>query len=133
MPVNGPDIVAVDRRTGKPIVVEAKRTEGSRPIGGRSLRSTAGGRPATQTSPDWLKRNPERYLRALRNSPNPNDRRTADALEDIIDNNAPYDVKVVNSRPSGKGGYGSGVDGAVDDIRKGGQVDDVEIIDVERP
>jgi hypothetical protein len=45
----------------------------------------------------------------------------------------PYDVKIYNSRPSGQGGYGSGVDGAVDDIRADGQVQDVEIVDVQRP
>ena len=133
MPVNGPDIVAIDRATGRTIVIEAKGTLGSRPLGGRSLRSTAGGRSVTQTSPTWLRNNPNRYLNALRNSPNPNDRRAADALEGIIRRNDPYDVKIVNSRPSGQGGYGSGVDGAVDDIRNGGQVQDVEIIDVERP
>ena len=76
---------------------------------------------------------PQRYLRELRNSPNANDRRTADLLEDIVDNRAPYDVKIFNSRPAGQGGYGSGVDGAVDDIRTGGQVQDVEIVDVQRP
>jgi hypothetical protein len=133
MPVNGPDIVAVDRRTGRPIVVEAKGTTGSRPLGRRSLRSTAGRKAVTQAAPEWLARNPERYLRQLRNSPNASDRRTADLLEDIVDNQAPYDVKIYNSRPSGQGGYGSGVDGAVDDIRAGGQVQDVEIVDIQRP
>jgi hypothetical protein len=34
----------------------------------------------TQTSPQWLRDNPNRYLNALRNSPNANDRRTADLL-----------------------------------------------------
>jgi hypothetical protein len=133
MPVNGPDIVAVDRRTGRPIVIEAKGTLSARPLGRRSLRSTAGGRPVTQTSPDWLRTNPDRYLRALRSSPDPNDRRAADLLEDLIDNNAPYDVRIYNSRPAGQGGYGSGVDTVVDDVRAGGQVQDVQIVDVQRP
>jgi hypothetical protein len=87
----------------------------------------------TQTSRQWLRDNPNRYLNALRNSPNANDRRTADLLQGIVRRGDPYDVKIYNSRPSGQGGYGSGVDGAVDDIRAGGQVQDVEIVDVQRP
>jgi thrombospondin type 3 repeat protein len=133
-PIHGPDIVAIDKRTGRPIIVEAKGTQGGRPLSGRSIQSTAANQRVTQTSPDWLRNNPRRYLDALRNSPNPNDRRTAEVLESIIgDRKAGYDVRIVNSRPSGRGGYGSGLDDAVDNIRQGGQVGDVNIIDVERP
>ena len=39
-----------------PIVVEAKGTTGARPLGRRSLRSTAGGKQVTQTAPEWLSR-----------------------------------------------------------------------------
>jgi len=42
-------------------------------------------------------------------------------------------VKIVNSRPSGQGGYGTRADDAVGEIRSGGQVQDVEIIDIVRP
>jgi Bacterial TSP3 repeat len=131
-PVNGPDIVAVDRSTGRTIIVEAKNTDGGKPLSRTRLRSTAGGQQVTQTSPDWLKRNPERYLKKLRESPDPGDQDAADALQRIIDGE-PYDVKVVGSRPDGEGGYGTHVDQAVDEIRSGGQVTDVEIIDVQRP
>jgi hypothetical protein len=44
-----------------------------------------------------------------------------------------YDVKVVGSRPNDRGGYGTRVDDAVDEIKAGGRVGDVEIIDVQRP
>lgn len=128
-PVNGPDIVAIDRATGRPIVVEAKGTQSATPLSGRRLRSTAGGQPVTQTSPPWLSNNPDRYLPALRRS-NP---RAADALSDIINNRAPYDVLIVNSRPTGRGGYGTRLDEAVGNIRQGGQVGDVRIVDVQRP
>jgi hypothetical protein len=131
-PVNGPDIVAVDRRTGRTIVVEAKNTDGAKPLSRTRLRSTAGGQRVTQTSPDWLRRNPERYLKKLRESPDPGDQDAADALQRIVDGE-PYDVKIVGSRPSGQGGYGTHVDQAVDEIRGGGQVADVEIVDVQRP
>ena len=40
---------------------------------------------------------------------------------------------IVNSRPSGKGGYGSGLDDASEAIKKSGQVKDLRIIDVQRP
>jgi hypothetical protein len=40
-PVNGPDIVAVDRSTGRTIVVEAKNTDGGKPLSRTRLRSTA--------------------------------------------------------------------------------------------
>ena len=132
-PVNGPDIVAYDRSTGRTIVVEAKNTDAGAPLSRRRLRSTADRLPVTQTEPDWLSRNPERYLKALRESPDAADRAAAARLEDIIDNAEPYDVKVVGSRPNGKGGYGTKLDDAVGEIRKGGQVQDVEIIDVQRP
>jgi hypothetical protein len=131
-PVNGPDIVAVDRRTGRTIVVEAKNTDGAKPLSRTRLRSTADGRRVTQTSPEWLTRNPERYLRRLRESPDPADQDAADALQRIVDGE-PYDVVIVGSRPSGSGGYGTHVDQAVDEIRSGGQVDDVQIVDVQRP
>jgi hypothetical protein len=42
-------------------------------------------------------------------------------------------VKIVGSRPNGSGGYGTHVDQATDEIRAGGQVTDVELIDVQRP
>ncbi len=131
-PVNGPDIVAYDRSTGRTIVVEAKNTDAGTPLSRRRLRSTADRQPVTQTEPDWLTRNPERYLKKLRESPDPGDRQAAQRLEDIIDGD-PYDVKVVGSRPNGRGGYGTKLDQAVDEIRGGGQVQDVEIIDVQRP
>jgi hypothetical protein len=86
----------------------------------------------TQTSPEWLTRNPERYLRRLRESPDPADQDAADALQRIVDGEA-YDVVIVGSRPSGQGGYGTHVDQAVDEIRSGGQVNDVQIVDVQRP
>jgi Bacterial TSP3 repeat len=133
-PVNGPDIVAVDKSTGRTIVVEAKGTQGARPLSGRNLRSTAGGRPATQTSPAWMAGNADRrYLNALRSSPHGRDQQAARLLEDIADNGGPYDVVLVNSRPTGVGGYGSGMDSATDEIRRGGQVGDIDIIDVQRP
>jgi Flp pilus assembly pilin Flp len=132
-PVNGPDIVACDRSTGRTIVVEAKNTDGGKPLSRTRLRSTADGRRVTQTSPEWLQRNPERYLKKLRESPDPGDREAARRLEDIIDDADPYDVVIVGSRPSGKGGYGTRVDDAVGEIRAGGQVQDVQVIDVQRP
>ena len=132
-PVNGPDIVAYDRSTGRTIVVEAKNTDGAKPLSRTRLRSTAGGQRVTQTAPDWLRNNPERYLKALRNSPDAGDRQAARRLEDIIDDDDPYDVVIVGSRPNGQGGYGTRVDDAVGEIKAGGQVQDVQVIDVQRP
>jgi hypothetical protein len=132
-PPNGPDIVAVDTSTGRTIVVEAKNTDGRKPLSGYRLRSQAAGKPVTQTTPAWLRDNPERYLKKLRESPDPGDQDAAAALERIINDGESYDVKIVGSRPNGQGGYGTGVDKAVDDIKGGGQVGDVEIIDVQRP
>jgi hypothetical protein len=131
-PVNGPDIVAIDTRTGRPIVVEAKNTDGGKPLSRTRLRSTADGQRVTQTEPDWLTRNPDRYLKKLRESPDPADQEAADVLEDVIAG-APYDVKIVGSRPHGRGGYGTHVDQAVEEIKRNGQVGNVEIVDVQRP
>lgn len=132
-PVNGPDIVAFDRSTGRTIVVEAKNTDGAKPLSHTRLRSTAGGQKVTQTSPDWLTRNPDRYLKKLRESPDPGDQEAARRLTRIVRRGEGYDVKIVGSRPNGKGGYGTHVDDAVGEIKAGGRVGDVEIIDVERP
>lgn len=129
---NGPDIVAIDKRTGRPIVVEAKGTQGGRRIGGRTLRTKVDGQTYTQTEPGWLKQNPQRYLKQLRESGDPKLQRAADALEDIVLDDAPYDVRIFNSRPGGKGGYGSRMDEAVGNIKADGQVGSVDIVDVER-
>jgi hypothetical protein len=131
-PSNGPDIVAVDRSTGRTLVVEAKGTQGARPLSGRTLRSTAGRQPVTQTEYDWLARNPNRYLNPLRDSTEAGDREAARLLDGIVRGNQPYDVVIVNSRPRGSGGYGTGVDSATDHIRSSGRVGDLDIIDVQR-
>jgi hypothetical protein len=129
---NGPDIVAIDKTTGRPIVVEAKGTQGGRRISGRTLRTKVGGQTYTQTEPGWLKQNPDRYLRQLRESGDPQLQRAADALEDIVLDDAPYDVRIFNSRPGGSGGYGSRMDEAVGNIKADGQVGSVDVVDVER-
>jgi hypothetical protein len=122
--------VAVDRRTGRTIVVEAKGTQGIRPLSGRTLHSTAGKQRVTQTEYDWLARNSDRYLFPLRNSTAAGDRDAARLLDGIVTGNQPYDVVIVNSRPRGTGGYGTGVDSATDAIRSSGRVGDLDIIDV---
>lgn len=132
-PSNGPDIVAVDRSTGRTIVVEAKGTQGQRPLSGRTLRSTADGNPVTQTQYEWLRDNPERYLTPMSRSGLPGDREAGRRLGAIARGNDGYDVVIVNSRPAGKGGYGSGVDTATDDIRRSGRVGSLDLIDVQRP
>ena len=132
-PVNGPDVVAVDTTTGRTIIVEAKNTDGAKPLSRTRLRSTAGGKRVTQTEPAWLRENPERYLKKLRESPDPGDQDAAAALERIVRDGTPYDVVVVGSRPNGSGGYGTHVDQAVDEIKKDGQVGEVTIVDVQRP
>ncbi len=132
-PSNGPDIVAVDRNTGRTIVVEAKGTQGRRPLSGRTLRSTAGGNPVTQTQYEWLRDNPGRYLTPLRRSNSAGDQEAARRLAGIVNNGDNYDVVIVNSRPAGTGGYGSGVDTATDDIRRSGRVGSLDLIDVQRP
>jgi Bacterial TSP3 repeat len=131
-PSNGPDIVAVDRSTGRTIVVEAKGTQGQRPLSGRTLRSTAGGQAVTQTQFEWLRNNSGRYLTPLRRSSSAGDQEAARRLADIVNNGGGYDVVIVNSRPAGKGGYGSGVDTATDDIRRSGRVGSLDLIDVQR-
>ena len=51
----GPDIVAIDRSTGRLIVVEAKgSTGGPRTLGRDRLRATANGNETVQTSRPWL-------------------------------------------------------------------------------
>jgi hypothetical protein len=131
---NGPDILAVDRSTGKLIVVEAKGTSNGRTqLGDWWLGTEVNGRRMTETSPDWLKTNPQRYLDYLKNSSDPKQREAARLLQGVIRDDAPYDAMVVMSRPKGKGGYREGVDDSVKSIKDGGQVENLDIIDVQRP
>jgi hypothetical protein len=44
----------------------------------------------------------------------------------------PYELRIILSRPAGAGGYGSGMDSALERIRADGQVADVQIDDVQR-
>ena len=87
----------------------------------------------TQTQYEWLRDNPNRYLKPLSRSAVPGDREAARRLAGIVDNGDGYDVVIVNSRPAGKGGYGSGVDTATDNIRGSGRVGSLDLIDVQRP
>ena len=131
---HGPDILAVDRSTGKLIVVEAKGTSNGRTeLSDWWLGTTVDGQRMTETSPEWLKTNPQRYLDSLRNSSDPKQQEAARLLQEVIRDDAPYDAMVVMSRPGGKGGYGKGVDSSVENIKKDGQVDNLDIIDVQRP
>lgn len=129
-PSQGPDIVAIDRSTGRPIVVEAKGTQGTRPLSGRTVTGRAGGQPLPQTSPAWLRGEARRrYLDAMDRT----DPRAAEVMRDIVDDDAPFDAKLINSRPAGRGGFGTRLDEAAGRIREDGQVADLEIIDVQRP
>ena len=68
-----------------------------------------------------------------RNSPDPKQQEAARLLQDVIRDDAPYDAMVVMSRPKGKGGYGKGVDDSAAAIKDGGQVENLDIIDIQRP
>jgi hypothetical protein len=130
----GPDIVAIDRSTGRLIVVEAKgSTGGPRTLGRDRLRATANGNESVQTSRPWLESNSERYMRDLRNSADPGEQEAARRLQDVFDDVEDYDVMIVHSRPNGKSGYGEGMDGAVEGIRDGGSVGNIDVVDVVRP
>jgi hypothetical protein len=132
---HGPDIIAVDRNTGKLIVVEAKGTSNGRSkLGSFWLESPVGDSRLVETSPEWMTRDAEsRYLGSLRKSSDPKQQEAARLLDEVVDEEAPYDVMVVMSRPQGKGGYREGVDDSVAAIKKNGQVEDLQIIDVQRP
>lgn len=115
-------------------MVEAKGTsDGSTQLGSWWLGTKVDGNKMVETSPDWLKTNPDRYLDYLRNSPDPKQQEAARLLDGVIEDDAPYDAMVVMSRPKGRGGYREGVDDSVAGIKKGGQVEDLQIIDVQRP
>jgi hypothetical protein len=130
----GPDIIAIDRSTGRLIVVEAKgSTGGPRTLGRDRLRATANGNETVQTSRPWLESNSERYMRDLRNSADPKEQEAARRMQDVFDDVEDYDVMIVHSRPDGKSGYGEGMDGAVEGIRNGGSVGNIDVVDVVRP
>jgi hypothetical protein len=129
----GPDIVAINRRTGQPIVVEAKGTFGNRPISADTLRGTASGQARTQPGPAWLRGDADRrYLGAMERSGDPRHQEAARILRQINEGGS-YDAVVVSSRGPGGQGYARGVDDAVGAIRENGQVGEVRILDAQRP
>jgi hypothetical protein len=130
----GPDIVAIDRSTNRLIVVEAKgTTDGSWVLDGRRLETTVDGERMTQTSFGWLDTKSERYLNDLKNSTNPAEQEAGRRLQSVLDDAEDYDVMIVQSRPSSRGGYGEGMDQAVENIRNDGHVGDITVVDVVRP
>jgi hypothetical protein len=134
---HGPDILAVNKTTGRLIVVEAKGTaDGSTMLGrwwlGTKLKVGGKETSMVETEPQWLRTNPDRYLDDLRNG-TAKEQRAARLLEDINEDRAPYEVRIIMSRPAGKGGYAPGMDDAVSKIRAEGQVADLQVIDVQRP
>ncbi|HEX6026247.1 MAG TPA: hypothetical protein VFZ00_29910 [Solirubrobacter sp.] len=130
----GPDIVAIDRSTGRLIVVEAKgSTGGPRVLGRDRLRGTIGNKTYTQTERGWLTDNSDRYMRSLMRSTDPKEREAARRLQRVIDGDESYDVMIVHSRPASHPGYGEGMDEAVENIKGGGGVGDVTVVDVVRP
>jgi hypothetical protein len=72
-------------------------------------------------------------MRDLRNSADPGEQEAARRLQDVFDDVEDYDVMIVHSRPNGKSGYGEGMDGAVEGIRDGGSVGNIDVVDVVRP
>ena len=138
-PRSGPDIVAIDKITGRTVIIEAKgslkngswlrgdRLNGTRKTD-RSGNVTSGG---YQTSAGWLGDDSKRYIDALRTSRRASDRRAAARLDEIIEGGG-YDAMVVNTSTR-TGGYGGGMDDAAERIRERGQVGDVEFVDIRRP
>jgi hypothetical protein len=134
----GPDIVAIDKITGRTVIIEAKGSlkngswlAGARLKGTRRVDANGTVTGGYQTSPGWLRDDSDRYLRALRSSGNRDDTRAARLLEDITFGGG-YDAMVVNTSTR-TGGYGGGMDEAAERIREGGQVGDLELIDIRRP
>ncbi|MDA0162449.1 hypothetical protein OM076_19405 [Solirubrobacter ginsenosidimutans] len=132
---HGPDIIAVDRNTGKLIIVEAKGTSNGRSkLGSFWLGSEVSGKKLPETSSEWVTRDAgKRYLDALKRSGDPKQQEAARLIDEVITEDAPYDAMVIMSRPKGKGGYREGVDDSVKAIKAGGQVENLDIIDVQRP
>jgi hypothetical protein len=129
----GPDIVAIDRSTNRLIVVEAKGTTGGTwRLDGTWLGTTVNKQRMYETSHEWLRTNPDRYLDALVRG-TPAEQEAARRLRRVITRRDTYDVMIVQSRPAGKGGYGAGMDEAMESIRGGGQVGDIDVVDVQRP
>jgi hypothetical protein len=132
---HGPDILAVDRNTGKLIVVEAKGTSNGRSkLGEFWLGSPVGKERMVETSLPWLRTDAgRRYLNAMKSSGDTKQLEAARLIDDVIRDGAPYDAMVVMSRPKGKGGYREGVDASVKAIKDSGQVENLDIVDIQRP
>ncbi len=138
-PRHGPDIVAIDTNTGRTVVIEAKgslkggswltgaRLKGTRKTDANGVVTDGG----YQNSARWLRDESERYMNALKTSRRHSDRRAAARLEAIVRGDG-YDTMVVSTTTK-TGGYGGGMDDAAERIREGGQVGDVEFVDIRRP
>jgi hypothetical protein len=69
----------------------------------------------------------------MKRSGDPKQLEAARLIDEVITEDAPYDAMVIMSRPKGKGGYREGVDDSVKRIKAGGQVENLDIIDIQRP
>jgi hypothetical protein len=129
----GPDIIARNTRTGRAIIGEAKGTfSADNPLDIGKLSAPLEGDSYIQTEREWLTVGADkRYLDKLRKSQSARERRAAELVEDVIDNEAIYDVSINQARLPGARVYGNRIDDAVKKIRDGDGVGDVAIVDID--
>jgi hypothetical protein len=95
----GPDIVAVNRSTGKTVVVEVKGnvTANAQVVNLSRMQSTVNNQVLIENSVRWLSENPQRYLNALQGSTDPDIQRAGDLLEQIANGTGSYETVIFGS------------------------------------
>ena len=125
----GPDLVAVDRRTGRLVVVEAKGISGALSVNKRRLTSVVRGVNLVQPSFRWLSINAERYLDPLANAADPKLREAARRLELVADGLDTFDAVVVASGRSTR--WGGDLDKVLKDLSV--NTSSVRLIKIDHP
>ena len=117
----GPDIVAVNRTTGKTVIIEAKGnvTADRQVVNLQRMRSEIDGDVFIENSIGWLEAQPNRYLIPLQNSADPDIQRAASLLDQIVNGTDTYETIIFGSgRQSSLWGNGlADVFEALDDSR----------------
>ncbi|MCG8348870.1 MAG: hypothetical protein MI924_13950 [Chloroflexales bacterium] len=95
----GPDIVAVNRTTGKTVILEAKGnvTAKEQVVNLRRMRSEIGPDIFIENSIAWLTTQPNRYLTPLQNSADPDIQRAATLLNQIVNGTDTYETIIFGS------------------------------------
>ncbi len=132
-PAGGPDIIAFNTRTNRPIIIEAKATWATdKPLDSGKITKKLKNGTYVQPERAWVANAADRgFIRNLARSSDPLERQAAAHLRDITGNRrARYDVSVMHTRLPGARAYGK-VDDSVKRFKADKGIGNVTLVDVD--